>query len=165
MEILLDKVTVNIGVGAGGEPLENAKELLKRLTGSKPVETLAKTRNPTFKTRKGDPIGTKVTLRGTSASEFLKKALDARDFKVAERSFDKGGTMSFGVKEYIEFPGAKYDPKIGMLGFDVCVTLKKPGVRISRRRIASRKLPAKQRVSKPEAITFMQKNYKLELEQ
>lgn len=63
-EILVEKVTVNIGVGAPGEKLDQAKTLLNRLTGGKtPVETQAKKRDPVFKLRKGLPIGTKVTLQ------------------------------------------------------------------------------------------------------
>jgi len=35
-ELIVDKVTVNIGVGSPGERLEYASELLSRLTGRKP---------------------------------------------------------------------------------------------------------------------------------
>ena len=61
--VRVEKVTLNIGVGVGGEPLERAKLLLNRITGATPVVTLAKVRNPTFRIKKGDPIGVKVTLR------------------------------------------------------------------------------------------------------
>ena len=49
------------------------------------------------------------------------------------------GNLSFGIHEYIEMPGAKYDPDIGMFGLDVSVNLERPGYRISRRK----KHPAK----------------------
>lgn len=160
MAVSLDKITLNIGVGQSGDVLENARALLKILTGKSPATTYARSRNPTFKIRKGDPIGVKVTLRGTDAKEFLKKALDAVDFKVPKKSADENGNVAFGIREYIDFPGAKYDPKIGMLGFDVCITLKKPGIRVSRRRIASRRLPKKQRVSSTEAHEFLEKEFK-----
>ena len=162
-EILLDKVTLNMGVGASTERLENAKTLLQRITGKKPVQTLARTRNPTFKIRKGEPIGMKVTLRGKQAEEILGKALQSRESKVLERSFDKGGTFSVGVKEYIDFPGMKYDPKIGMMGFDVCVTFKRRGIRIARRKIGTARLPKKQRVTREEAKEFILKTFKVQM--
>ena len=79
--------------------------------------------------------------------------------KVGERSMDGFGNVAFGVKEYIDFPGAKYDPKIGMMGFDVCISLRKPGARIARRRIATRRLPKRQRVSNEEAKAFLSEKF------
>ena len=64
MELIkIDKVTLHCGVGAAGEELESAKALLERISGRKAVLTKAKSRNPTFKIKEGDNIGTKVTLR------------------------------------------------------------------------------------------------------
>ncbi|MBI5229155.1 50S ribosomal protein L5 [Candidatus Micrarchaeota archaeon] len=162
-EVRLDKVTLNIGAGGAGEKLENAKSLLERITGKKAVVTFAKTRNPTFKIKKGDEIGVKVTLRGMAAEELLKKSLDAVDSKLVRGSFSREGGFSFGVREYIDFPGIKYDPKIGMIGFDVSVSLKKPGLRVRERRIASREIPRKQRVSTEEAVEFMKNKYGVEI--
>ena len=159
-KIVLDKVTLNVGVGGEGEPLENALALLERITGQKPAKTKARSRNPTFNIRKGDFIGTKVTLRGAKAKEVLSRAVESIDSALKETSFDANGNLSFGIKEYIDFPGMKYDPKIGMMGFDVSVTLVKPGVRVARRRIASRRLSRKQRVSKEEAQDFMKTVFK-----
>ena len=41
-EILIEKVTVNIGVGSPGERLDYAKELIEKLSGATAVMTLAK---------------------------------------------------------------------------------------------------------------------------
>ncbi|MEM3030709.1 MAG: 50S ribosomal protein L5 [Candidatus Micrarchaeia archaeon] len=153
-QIILEKVTLNIGVGASGQPLENAKALLARLTGRQPVPTRARVRNPVFKIKKGEPIGAKVTLRGRPALDFLNKALDAVDYRVPEKSFDERGNFSFGVKEYIDFPGAKYDPKLGMLGFDVCVTLARRGYRVARKRRARSSVGKKHLLSKEEGLAF-----------
>ncbi|MFH0927446.1 MAG: 50S ribosomal protein L5 [Candidatus Micrarchaeota archaeon] len=155
--VVIDKVTLNIGVGQAGAELENAKILLERLSGSKAIETLARVRNPVFHIKKGDPIGAKTTLRGAQAVEFVKKALKARDFTLSKRSFDPYGNFSFGVGEYIEFPGAKYDPKIGMVGFDVCVSLRrKAGWRVARRRCAKSFISKKHRLAKEDGIEFAQ---------
>ncbi|MFH1306459.1 MAG: 50S ribosomal protein L5 [Candidatus Micrarchaeota archaeon] len=154
-EVVIDKITLNIGAGQAGQELENAKTLLQRLSGRTAIETLAKVRNPTFGIRKGDPIGAKTTLRGKEAVEFVKKALKAKDFGLKKKNFDNLGNFSFGVPEYIEFPGAKYDPKIGMIGFDVCITLKrKGGWRVSKRRRAKSGISKKHRLSKEDGIKF-----------
>lgn len=153
-EILIEKVTVNIGVGAPGERLDYAKELLSKMTAKKPIETKAKKRNPVFKLRVGLPIGTKVTLRGPQAITFLNKALTANKFTLKQRNFDATGNFSFGVKEYIDFPGIKYDPKIGMFGFDVCVTLKRRGKRIKDRMIRSAQIGKKHMIKQEEAMEF-----------
>lgn len=151
----IDKVTLNIGVGQSGAELENAKTLLERLAGTTAVETLAKSRNPAFHIKKGDPIGAKTTLRGANAYEFVKKALHVKEFKLPGRSFGRDGNFSFGVPEYIEFPGAKYDPKIGIIGFDVCVTLRrKGGMRILRRRRARAEMGIGHKISKADGIAF-----------
>lgn len=140
--IRIDKVTLNCGVGAPGQELENARVLLERISGHKAVYTQAKKRNPTFKIRQGDNIGCKVTLRGKESAELLKKALEVPDHQISEKSFDDCGNVAFGIKEYIDFPGIKYDPKIGMMGFDVCITLVKAGMRVQRRKVKPKKLRA-----------------------
>ncbi len=161
----LEKVTLNIGTGAAGERLENAKVLLERVSGSTAVYTKAKARNPEFKIRKGDNIGVKVTLRGRKADEVLKKALDTIDGVLQQTSFDRNGNVSFGIKEYIDFPGMKYDPRLGMMGFDVCLTLRKPGTRITKRMVARRKLPKRQRVTEAEAMEFVKAAYSARIEE
>ena len=153
--VVIEKVTLNIGVGQAGQELENAKTLLERLSGGTAIETLAKVRNPIFHIKKGDPIGAKTTLRGNGAAEFVKKALKVRDYTLSSRVFDALGNFSFGVPEYIEFPGAKYDPKIGIIGFDVCVTLKrKGGWRVIKRRYAKSKISKSHRLSKEDGMRF-----------
>jgi len=163
-EVVVDKVTLNIGVGKAGQELENAKTLLQRLSGAKAVPTHAKSRNPVFKIKKGDIIGTKATLRGPQAIEFVKKALKVKAFTLPARSFDKEGNFSFGVPEYIEFPGAKYDAQIGMLGFDVCVTLRRRGFRVARRRHAKGRLGGHHRLSKEDGMAFAKETFSMNVE-
>ncbi len=91
--------------------MSRRKASLERLAdGRKPVETHARRRDPVFKLRKGLPIGTKVTLRGDEAKAFLEKAFTAKRRVLKQSNFDKQGNFAFGVHEYIDFPGAKYDP-------------------------------------------------------
>ncbi len=163
MTVRVAKVTVNIGVGEGGEKLQKAIQLLEKITKRKPAPTKSRTRNPTFKIRKGQQIGAKVTLRKKEAEEFLKEALSAVDNKLSSAQFAKDGNFSFGVKEYIDLPATKYDPSIGLFGFDVCVTLEKPGYRVKRRRIARSKVGGRQKVDKEEAIKFIQQKFGVEV--
>jgi len=159
--IKIEKITLNIGCGEAGEKLEKAKKLLETLTNKKIVITTTHKRT-TFGSAKGRPIGCKVTLRGVNAEEFLKKALDAVDFKLSKNVFDKQGSFSFGIKEHISMAGVKYDPDIGIFGMDVCVSLERPGFRIKRKK--NPKKIGKRHLIKPEdAMEWLVKNYKVEL--
>lgn len=157
--ISIEKVTVNIGVGEAGDKLDKAYALLEKLTGQKPVKTLAKTRNPTFKIRKGLSIGVKTTLRKKRAVEFLKRSLEAVEKKLNRKCFDKEGNFSFGVREYIDIPGADYDSSIGMCGMDVCVTLYKTGYRVKNRKRVCAKVPHGNRINPGEAVEYIAKNF------
>lgn len=159
--IQIEKITLNIGCGEGGERLDKAKKLLESLTNKKVVITITRKRN-TFGVAKGRPIGCKVTIRGKDAEEFLKKALDAVDFKLPKNVFDRQGSFSFGVKEHINIPGTKYDPDIGILGMDICVSLERPGFRIKRKKI-SHKIGRKHLIKPEEAIDWAVKNYRVEI--
>lgn len=136
-EIRIAKVTLNIGCGEAGEKLDKAKKLLETLTGK--IAPLTKTRRrTTFGTPKGRTIGCKVTLRGKAAFDFLKRSLDAVDFKLKNSVFDRQGNFSFGVKEHIHIPGVKYDPSIGIYGMDICVSLERRGYRVARKKMSSK---------------------------
>jgi large subunit ribosomal protein L5 len=157
------KVTVNIGVGEGGEKLQKAVKVRAKLTGHKPVRTLGKELNRELGVRPGEPIGCKVTLRGEDAESFVKRALYTRKNKVYSYSFDNQGNLQFGVSDYTNFEGERYDPDIGVFGMDVCITLEKPGHRIKRRRNQSRSVPPVHRVSTQEARSFLTKKFAIEV--
>jgi len=56
-----------------------------------------------------------------------------------------------------------YDPQVGIFGMDVNVVLERKGIRITRRRMEQKKLPARQRVNKEDAIAFLKKEYTAEV--
>ena len=154
-EVLIEKIVVNMGIGADPEKMKRGEQVIKQITGEKPVKTSGNKRIPDWGLRPGVPIGLKVTLRGTDAANFLKNAFIAKDNKLNKKSFDKEGNFGFGIKEHIDLPGVKYDPKLGIIGFDVLVTLKKRGHRVKRRKIMQAKVGHKQRVQPEEAIEFV----------
>lgn len=159
----VEKIVVNIGVGESGDKLMKAEKILQMVTKHKPVRTISKTTNRDFGIRTGQPIGCKVTLRDEEAEKFLKDALWIKENRILDYSFDDSGNVSLGVSDYTDFPGMKYDPSIGIFGMDICVTLKRPGYRVSGRKRCARKLPKKQRISPEEAMEFMKEKFSAEV--
>lgn len=154
LDISVDKVTLNMGAGGPGEKLEKSKKLLERISGEKGVVTKALKRS-TFGVAKGRQIGFKVIMRGAKAEDFLKRVLEASDNKIKASQFDDHGNFSIGVHEYIDVPGMKYDPAIGIMGFDVAVTLKRAGYRISKRRIKPAKIGKNHMITREQAIEWV----------
>jgi large subunit ribosomal protein L5 len=157
-EIRIEKVTVNLGCGGDLQKIERAQKLLEKLTGQKPIVTKSRRRS-TFGIARGKPVGVKVTLRKEKALNFLKLVLQAVGMKLKASQFDEQGNLNIGIKEYIDLPGVKYSHEIGMLGFDVAVTLERPGFRIKRRRIKKRKIPNKVRIKKEEAMNWFKEKF------
>jgi large subunit ribosomal protein L5 len=155
----IEKLTLNIGAGKDQTKLEKGVVLLKKITGIDPVKTVTQKRIPAWGLRPGLPIGCKLTLRKQKAAELLQRLLEARERKLHPGQFDNAGNISFGIPEYINIPGVSYDPKLGVLGLQVCVTLEKPGFRVKRRMRAPRKIARHHAITKDEAIAFMQKTF------
>jgi len=113
----VEKVVVNMGLG---EATSNAKivdtgaDEVMRVTGQKPVVTRAKKSIAQFKVRKGQPVGTMVTLRGERMWEFLDRLVSialprVRDFKgVSPKGFDGRGNYTLGLKDQLLFPEIDY---------------------------------------------------------
>ena len=154
--IRLEKVTVNLGAGESGPQLEKSKAILEKITGKKVVITRTRKRT-TFGMPKKRPIGVKVTVRGAEALELVRKLLQAVDNRLHPNQFDRQGNFSFGVAEYINIPGVKYDPDVGITGMDVCVTLERPGFRIKKRMVRPKKVGKKHRITPQDAMEFAQK--------
>lgn len=152
-EIRIDKVTLNVGSGTDKDRLDRAKKLLENLAEQKAVITKTRKRS-TFGVAKGRPIGVKVTLRGPKAESFLKEVLEGVDNKIKESQVNDGN-FSIGVKEYIDLPNATYDPDIGIIGFDVAITLERPGFRVKMRRVRKSKIGKKHLISKGETIEWI----------
>jgi len=131
MEIpFVHKVVINIGAGdaaTNSKVIEDCVKELGQITGQRPVTTLAKNSIAGFKLREGQPIGCKVTLRGTRMYEFLDKLINialprVRDFRgVPNNSFDGRGNYTLGVKEQLIFPEIDFDKIHKIRGMDITV--------------------------------------------
>jgi large subunit ribosomal protein L5 len=127
----ITKITLNMGVGeavADKKVIDNARADMEKISGQKPVTTIAKKSVAGFKIRDGMPIGCKVTLRRERMYEFLDRLVNIaipriRDFRgLNPKSFDRQGNYSMGVQEQIIFPEINYDEIDELRGMDIIIT-------------------------------------------
>ena len=127
----ITKITLNMGVGgavADKKVLQSALLDMEKISGQKPVVTLARKSIAGFKIRDDMPIGCKVTLRSDRMYEFLDRLISIsipriRDFRgLSPKSFDGRGNYSMGVKEQIIFPEIDYDKIDTLRGMDITIT-------------------------------------------
>jgi large subunit ribosomal protein L5 len=156
-KIKIAKVVVNIGLGKNIKDIEKATTLIEKLTGTKSVKTLSTRKARTFGVGKNRTVGVKVTLRGKNKIDFIKKTIFPLDNTLSKKCFNDEGNFGYGLKEYLEVPGEKYDPAIGIMGFSVNICLERPGYRIKRRKLKTKKIPKTHKISKDEAIEFAKK--------
>ena len=124
----LDKIVINVGLGRAKDDkklIEVANNTLLRITGQKPISTVARKSIAGFKLREGNKIGLKVTLRGQNMYEFLDRLINIvmprlRDFHgVSKGSFDTSGNYSFGFKDQSVFPELSFEETTTLHGLQV----------------------------------------------
>ncbi len=162
-KISLDKVVLNMGVGTSGEAIEVAKKALEQISGKKSCGRDAKATQRDWGVRKGEPIGVAVTVRGNDAKELVKRLLESKGNQVKGSSFDNFGNYSFGITEHIDIPDVKYDPKIGILGLGVSITLTRPGYNIRVRSKHKASVGKAHTISTKEAQDFLVKEFGVEV--
>ena len=127
----ITKITLNMGVGeavADKKVLEKARADMEKISGQKPVTTIARKSVAAFKIRDGMPIGCKVTLRSEYMYHFLDRLINVaipriRDFRgLPPKAFDGRGNYSMGLREQIVFPEIDYDKVDAVRGLDVTIT-------------------------------------------
>ena len=161
--IRLEKVVLNMGVGQSGPALEAAKKALEQISGCKPCPRSARGTQRDFGVRKGEPIGVAVTVRGGQAEALAARLFEARGNAVARRSFDNFGNFSFGIREHIDIPGVKYDPTVGIIGLDVCVSLSRPGFGVRKRSKHKARVGRSHRITADEARSFVAGKFGIEV--
>lgn len=162
-EIRIEKIVLNIGVGEAGEKLTRAQKVIELLTGRQSTQTISTVTNKDLSIRKGMPLGCKVTLRKEEAPEFLKKALWVKENKIMSYSFDPQGNFSFGISDYTDFEGMRYNPDIGIFGLDISVVLSRAGKRVRNRKKAPGRIPTEHRITREEAKKWVSKTFDVEV--
>ena len=108
----IKKIVVNVGAGetvTNSGALAEISEMLKLITGQKPVVNRAKKAVSAFKIRQGMEIGVSVTLRGDRMWEFFDKLVNivlprTKDFRGLDvKSFDGAGNYSIGIEDHTVF--------------------------------------------------------------
>ena len=126
----IEKIVINMGMGDARDnknSLNQAIEELSIISGQKAVLTKSKKAISNFKLRIGDPVGVKVTLRGTYMYEFLDRFINVaapriRDFRgLSSKGFDSNGNYNFGITEQIIFPEIDYDKVNSIRGLNVTI--------------------------------------------
>jgi large subunit ribosomal protein L5 len=123
----LTKMVVNIGVGEATDnprALDHAVQDVMTITGQRPVVTRAKRSISAFKIREGDPIGVKVTLRGSRMWAFLDRLCNValarqRDFRGVKDKLDGRGNYTIGLTEQLVFPEIDYDSVDKVRGMEI----------------------------------------------
>ena len=125
------KVTINVGIGRYRQDEKAIEDIEKGLTliaGQKPSFTQAKKSIASFKTRTGQPVGLKTTLRGKRMYDFIDRLISlalprARDFRgLEQKSIDQGGNLNIGVKEHIIFPEISHENIRTIFGMEATLT-------------------------------------------
>lgn len=162
-EIRIAQISLNMGAGKEEEKLKKSLKLLQKIANMTAVKTVTKKRIPGWGLRPGLAVGGRVTIR-RNKEEMLKRLLAARGNTLAKKKFDSQGNFSFGIPEYIDIPGMDYDPELKIMGLDVAVTLERAGFRLKKRKIQPKKIGRSHRITKEEAIEFIQKTFETKIE-
>lgn len=125
------KITLNVGISSSKKDDKYQDLIVKTLTrisGQKPVLTLAKKAISAFKIRENNVVGAKVTLRGIKMYDFLEKLINValprvRDFRGIKKTIiDKSGNLNLGFKEHIAFAEIDSSELESLHGLEIAVT-------------------------------------------
>ena len=132
----IEKVMINTGFGriVSGKTSDEQKKIseailndLILISGQRAILTKAKKAISSFKIREGQLIGAMVTLRGKRMYDFLERLIHialprSRDFRgIDQKSFDKQGNLTIGIKEHICFPEISPEQVKNIFGLEVTV--------------------------------------------
>jgi len=130
----LDKIVINVGIGRLSQQPNFEEKILPEvanelalITGQKPAVTRAKKSIAGFRTRAGQIVGLKVTLRKKRMFDFLERLSKIvlprlRDFRGIKLSnIDAGGNLTIGMKEQVVFP--EINPEISKINFGMEITI------------------------------------------
>jgi len=137
IKINLEKIVVNVGVGRLRQQGQFEEKILPEITGEmslitgqKPIVRPAKKAIAGFKTRLGDTVGLKVTLRGRRMLDFFTRFVNVvlprvKDFRGLNlKSVDSSGNLSVGIEDQLVFPEIDADKTRTDFGLEVTIVPK-----------------------------------------
>jgi len=121
------KVVINMGIAEQARDknaMQDVVEELALIAGQRPILTRAKKSISNFKLRQGQPIGAKVTIRGTRMWDFIDRFCNIispriRDFRGFPEKCDGQGNYTLGLKDHQIFPELDLDKVKHTLGMDI----------------------------------------------
>jgi len=124
------KIVINSGLGEGKSDsnlIEQMVEDIAMIAGQRPVITKSKKAISNFKTRIGDQIGVKVTLRRDMMWQFLDRLISVslpriKDFRgISTKAFDNQGNYSLGIREHTVFPEVDSTKMLKIKGLQIVI--------------------------------------------
>ena len=124
---VLKKIVISMGLAEAIKDKNAIQDCVNELTlisGQKPILTRAKKSISNFKLREGQPIGVKVTLRGTRMYDFMDRYFNIvcpriRDFRGFDQKCDGRGNYSLGISDQQIFPELNLDEVKRMQGMNI----------------------------------------------
>lgn len=130
----LEKIIVNVGVGRMSQQVNFSDKILPEIikdlaaiTGQKPASVGARKSIAGFKTREGQIVGLKTTLRHQKMKDFLDRLVKialprVRDFKGIDlKNVDQYGNLTIGLKENVVFP--EINPELLRFDFGLQISI------------------------------------------
>ncbi len=125
----IKKIVLNVGVKEAVDDTKAIQAVLDGITkisGQKPVKTMAKKSIAGFKIRENMPLGVRVTLRKEKMYEFLDRFINlalpsVRDFQGLSSKMDGRGNYNIGIKEWIIFPEIEFGAYDKIYGLNVTI--------------------------------------------
>lgn len=113
----LKKIVISMGIAEAAKDKNALQDCIQELTliaGQKPVVMKAKQAISNFKLRKGQPIGLKVTIRGSRMFDFVDRFCNIaspriRDFRGFATKGDGRGCYTLGLEDQQIFPELNLD--------------------------------------------------------
>ena len=130
----LEKIVINVGLGRASQQPNFEEKMLKQassdlaaLSGQQPQVRRATKSIAGFKTREGQIIGIRLTLRARKMVDFFKRLITivlprVRDFSgIPLKGVDEGGCLNIGLKEQYVF--TEINPEDSPLIFSLQITV------------------------------------------
>ncbi|MBN8460997.1 MAG: 50S ribosomal protein L5 [Verrucomicrobia bacterium] len=146
----LEKIVVQSCMGKSPDrklAVDDAAAEITKITGQRPSISFSRKAVANFKLRQGEPLGARVTLRGTRMWEFLYRFINItspniRDFRgISSKSFDGRGNYACGIQDQAIFPEIEIDQIKRHIGFDLIFVTSAPNDAEGRELLAELGMP------------------------